>query len=233
MHSHFIIWWFAWGEHKSAWLDKKHEVKQPVRGTHPTFEHFCPPKVQPAGEPGSKCPLRYIKHLLEEAFFPLLSVWDSGSIYKHYTVSRRVKSPHEFLNSFFLLTELLRDIYGILRDRQALNFNQNRADQFGFVSASPEVVVSMFSCHWKSAWNPLRQKPPLIFSPLRSSPALPACSSSPPPSALCLAFWLTMMEIKGQCELKALLPHLNLIKVNLASSLACDSLHAAWMSHLS
>lgn len=166
-------------------------------------------------------------------FFPLLSVWDSGSIYKHYTVSRRVKSPHEFLNSFFLLTELLRDIYGILRDRQARNFNQNRADQFGFVSASPEVVVSMFSCHWKSAWNPLRQKPPLIFSPLRSSPALPSCSSSPPPSASCLAFWLTMMEIKGQCELKALLPHLNLIKVNLALSLACDSLHAASMSNSS
>lgn len=27
LQSHFIIRWFAWGEHKSAWLDKEHEVE--------------------------------------------------------------------------------------------------------------------------------------------------------------------------------------------------------------
>lgn len=39
--------------------------------------------------------------------------------------------------------------------------------------------------------------------------------------------------MKGQRDLKAPLPHLNLIKVNFTLSLAGDSLHAALMSHSS
>lgn len=72
-------------------------------------------------------------------------------------------------------------------------FYQTRADQFKFVSACPQVVVSMYSCHWKSAWNPLRQKPALISSPpvhlsctpcsyLLTLPHHISSPSSPPPS---------------------------------------------------
>lgn len=128
-------------------------------------------------------------------FFP--AVWDSGCTYKHNTVSRtsRRLSPQKFLSSFFFFFAYRaaeRHVQHTVRPVRA-EFHQNRADQFGFVSASPKVVVSMYSCHWKSAWNPLRQKPPLIFSPpvLLSCPAcgyllIPllhlSCPSSPPPS---------------------------------------------------
>lgn len=43
----------------------------------------------------------------------------------------------KFFFFFFLLTELLRDIQRTVRLVRA-EFHQNRADQFGFVSASPE-----------------------------------------------------------------------------------------------
>lgn len=42
-----------------------------------------------------------------------------------------------------------------------------------------------------------------------------------------------MMKMKGQWELTVPVPHLNLIKVNSTLSLACDSFHAALMSHSS
>ena len=147
---------------------------------------------------------------------------------------------------FFLLTELLRDMLQRTARPAGAEFHQNRADQFGFVSASPEVVVSMYSCHWTSAWSPLLQKPPLIFRPPSVLLSCTACGYllSPllhlsssflllPSSTLCVWLWLTTTGMKGQRELTAPLTHLNLIKVNFTLSLACDSLHAALMSHSS
>lgn len=72
-------------------------------------------------------------------------------MFKDNTASKtsRQLSPQKFLSSFFffLLTELLRDMLQRTARPAGAEFHQNRADQFGFVSASPEVVVSMYSCH--------------------------------------------------------------------------------------
>lgn len=45
----------------------------------------------------------------------------------------------------FITSELLRDIFSSLLRAVRVEIHHNRADQFGLVSASLEIVVSMFS----------------------------------------------------------------------------------------
>lgn len=141
--------------------------------------------------------------------------WDSGCTHKHkqraeYTL------VYKSLLFFFAYGAAERHRRWTVRPVRA-EFHQNRADQFGFVSASPEAGVSMYSCLWKSAWSLLRQKLPLIFSPLCSSSAPLVVIRFPPSPPHFLPFfcslrvwlWQTVMEMNVQGELKAPLPCLN------------------------
>ena len=125
LQSYFVIRWFAWGEHKSAWLDGKHESKVARQSQTSYMGTFLPTESTACGWIRVKVSTQVHPNLTEAFFFllSLQSVWDSGSMFKDNTASKtsRQLSPQKFLSFFFCLQSCWETCCSALRDRRELN----------------------------------------------------------------------------------------------------------------
>ena len=75
LQSYFVIRWFAWGEHKSAWLDGKHESKVARQSQTSYMGTFLPTESTACGWIRVKVSTQVHPHLTEAFFFsPLPAV---------------------------------------------------------------------------------------------------------------------------------------------------------------
>lgn len=108
-------------------LDKEQKVREKKNKAHLMLHHFCCLKVRPRVTQGQN-----VHSGTSSVSWRTLG--DGGSTGKHCKEQNQAKH----------WLPLQREIH---RLKILLKFLQNGVDRFGFVSSSPEVDVSMCSCH--------------------------------------------------------------------------------------